>query len=217
MKNLVIENSTALRGERFATAESVRANYSKGEERFESRLPSGVAVPNTTEEVSEMLKSCKNYKVPIVPFGAGTSLEGQVVGIKDGISMSVENLNKMIEGNKDEVDCRGQAYVTRIQLNNYVKDQGVLFPRDPGAEATIGGKCATSASGTMAVRYGTMRTNVLGFTVVLPNGDIIKTGGRTKKTSSGYNLTGLFIGSEGTLGIITEKQLKIETYPRKYN
>ena len=213
MNNLFIDKITALLGDRFSTAESVRANYSKGEDIFDSILPSGVAFPNTTEEVSEILKICNNYKVPIVPFGAGTSLEGQVVGIKDGISISLENLNKIIEVNKDDFDCRVQAYVTRIQLNNYLKDQGVFFPIDPGADATIGGMCATSASGTMAVRYGTMRTNVLGFTVVLPNGDIIKTGGRSKKTSSGYNLTGLFIGSEGTLGIITEIQLKLNPIP----
>jgi len=148
-----------------------------------------------------------------VPFGAGTSLEGQVVGNTQGISISMENFNDILEVNKDDFDCRVQAAVTRIQLNQYLKDQGVFFPIDPGADATIGGMCSTSASGTMAVRYGTMRTNVLGFTIVLPNGEIITTGSRSKKTSAGYNLTGLFIGSEGTLGIITEVQLRLSPIP----
>ena len=202
-----------LLGNRFSTSESVRANYSKGEDIFDPVLPLGVAFPNTSQEVSQILKICNNFQIPVVPFGAGTSLEGQVVGIKEGISISLENLNKILEVNKDDFDCRVQSYVTRIKLNDYLKDQGVFFPIDPGADATIGGMCATSASGTMAVRYGTMRTNVLGFTIVLPNGDIIKTGGRAKKTSSGYNLTGLFIGSEGTLGVITEIQLKLNPIP----
>ena len=208
MDKVFVGELNNLLGTRFSTSESVRSNYSKGEDIFDPILPLGVAFPNTTEEVSAILKICNNFMVPVVPFGAGTSLEGQVVGIEEGISISLENLNKMIEVNKNDFDCRVQASVTRIQLNNYLKDQGVFFPIDPGADASIGGMCATSASGTMAVRYGTMRTNVLGFTIVLPTGEIIKTGGRSKKTSSGYNLTGLFIGSEGTLGIITEIQLR---------
>ena len=208
-----VDELNKLLGDRFSDSESVRSNYSKGEDIFDPILPLGVAFPNTTEEISEILKICNNFKIPVVPFGAGTSLEGQVVGIKEGISISLENLNKIIEVNKDDFDCRVQASVTRIQLNNYLKDQGVFFPIDPGADASIGGMCATSASGTMAVRYGTMKTNVLGFTIVLPTGEIIKTGGRSKKTSSGYNLTGLFIGSEGTLGIITEIQLRLNPIP----
>ncbi|MBT3795034.1 FAD-binding protein [bacterium] len=213
MDKVFVGELNNLLGTRFSTSESVRSNYSKGEDIFDPILPLGVAFPNTTEEVSAILKICNNFMVPVVPFGAGTSLEGQVVGIEEGISISLENLNKMIEVNKDDFDCRVQASVTRIQLNNYLKDQGVFFPIDPGADASIGGMCATSASGTMAVRYGTMRTNVLGFTIVLPTGEIIKTGGRSKKTSSGYNLTGLFIGSEGTLGIITEIQLRLSPIP----
>ncbi|NSW88538.1 FAD-binding protein [bacterium] len=213
MKESFLDEIYKLLDDRFSVSESVRSNYSKGEDIFDPILPLGVAFPNTTQEVSSILKICNKFGVPIVPFGAGTSLEGQVVGIKDGITISLENFNKIIEVNKDDFDCRVEASVTRIQLNNYLKDQGVFFPIDPGADASIGGMCATSASGTMAVRYGTMRTNVLGFTVVLPNGEIIKTGGRSKKTSSGYNLTGLFIGSEGTLGIITEVQLRLNPIP----
>ncbi|MFL2630974.1 MAG: FAD-binding oxidoreductase [Thermodesulfobacteriota bacterium] len=199
--------------DRFSLSESVRSNYAKGEDIFDPILSFGVAFPNSTEEVAEIIKLCNKHSIPIVPFGAGTSLEGQVVGNAEGISLSLENLNKILEVNKDDFDCRVEAAVTRIQLNNNLKDQGVFFPIDPGADASIGGMCSTSASGTMAVRYGTMRTNVLGFTIVLPDGQIIKTGGRAKKTSAGYNLTGLFIGSEGTLGVITEIQLKLNPIP----
>ena len=199
--------------DRFSLSESVRSNYAKGEDIFDPILSFGVAFPNSTEEVAEIIKLCNKHSIPIVPFGAGTSLEGQVVGNAEGISLSLENLNKILEANKDDFDCRVEAAVTRIQLNNNLKDQGVFFPIDPGADASIGGMCSTSASGTMAVRYGTMRTNVLGFTIVLPDGQIIKTGGRAKKTSAGYNLTGLFIGSEGTLGVITEIQLKLNPIP----
>ncbi len=213
MNKEFIERLSSLLDDRFSLSESVRSNYAKGEDIFDPILPFGVAFPNSTEEVSKILKLCNQFEIPVVPFGAGTSLEGQVVGNTKGISISMENFNNMLEVNKDDFDCRVQAAVTRIQLNQYLKDQGVFFPIDPGADATIGGMCSTSASGTMAVRYGTMRTNVLGFTIVLPNGDIITTGGRSKKTSAGYNLTGLFIGSEGTLGIITEIQLRLSPIP----
>ena len=213
MNKEFIEKLSSLLDDRFSLSESVRSNYAKGEDIFDPILPFGVAFPNSTEEVSKILKLCNQFEIPVVPFGAGTSLEGQVVGNTKGISISMEKFNNMLEVNKDDFDCRVQAAVTRIQLNQYLKDQGVFFPIDPGADATIGGMCSTSASGTMAVRYGTMRTNVLGFTIVLPNGDIITTGGRSKKTSAGYNLTGLFIGSEGTLGIITEIQLRLSPIP----
>ena len=208
-----ITQMSSLLNDRFSVSESVRSNYSKGEDIFDPVLPFGVAFPNSTEEVSNILKLCNKFKIPVVPFAAGTSLEGQVVGNENGISISMENFYKILEVNNDDFDCRVEAAVTRIQLNNYLKDKGVFFPIDPGADATIGGMCATSASGTMAVRYGTMKTSVLGFTIVLPSGEIIRTGGRSKKTSSGYNLNGLFIGSEGTLGIITEIQLRLNPVP----
>ena len=148
-----------------------------------------------------------------MPFGTGTSLEGNVVGNLDGITISLEKMNKILSVNVGDFDCRVQANVTREQLNEYLREDGVFFPIDPGANAAIGGMAATSASGTMAVKYGTMKTVITGLTVVLPNGDIINTGGRTKKTSAGYNLTNLFIGSEGTLGIITEIQLRLSPIP----
>ena len=200
-------------GKRISVAEVVRSNYSKGEDVFDPILPSAVLFPDSTEEVSSILKICNKYKIPVVPFGAGTSLEGQVVGIENGISISMENMNQILSVNPNDFDCKVQAYVTRLKLNEYLKDQGVFFPIDPGADATIGGMCSTSASGTMAVKYGTMKTSVIGLKVVLPNGEIVSTGSRAKKTSAGYNLTNLFIGSEGTLGIITEIDLRLHPIP----
>jgi len=149
----------------------------------------------------------------VVPYGTGTSLEGNVVGNKEGITISLEKMNKILSVNAEDFDCRVQACVTKEQLNEYLREDGVFFPIDPGANAALGGMASTSASGTMAVKYGTMKTVISGLTVVLPNGDIINTGGRTKKTSAGYNLTNLFIGSEGTLGIITEVHLRLSPIP----
>ena len=199
--------------ERYSTSVSTRTNYSRGEDTYDPVLSKAVIFPETNEEVSTILKLCNERKVPIVPFGTGTSLEGNVVGNLDGITISLEKMNKILSVNVGDFDCRVQANVTREQLNEYLREDGVFFPIDPGANAAIGGMAATSASGTMAVKYGTMKTVITGLTVVLPNGDIINTGGRTKKTSAGYNLTNLFIGSEGTLGIITEIQLRLSPIP----
>jgi D-lactate dehydrogenase (cytochrome) len=215
MNEEFVSQIKSLLGERFSTVKVVRENYSKGEDVFDPILPLGVVFPKTTEEVSKILKLCNSFSIPVVPFGAGTSLEGQVVGNDKGITISLENLNQILEVNSADFDCTVQAAVTRIKLNDYLKDQGVFFPIDPGADATIGGMCSTSASGTMAVKYGTMRTCTMGLKVVLPNGEIISTGGRAKKTSAGYNLTNLFIGSEGTLGVITEITLRLNPIPEE--
>ncbi len=198
---------------RFSTSESTRSNYARGEDTYDPVLSKAVVFPETNEEVSQLLKLCNEHKIPVVPFGTGTSLEGHVVGNQNGITISLEKMNKVLSVNAEDFDCRVQANVTRKQLNEYLREDGVFFPIDPGADAALGGMAATSASGTMAVKYGTMRTVISGLTVVLPNGDIIKTGARTKKTSAGYNLTNLFIGSEGTLGIITEVQLRLSPIP----
>jgi len=198
---------------RFSTSESTRANYARGEDTYDPVLSLGVVFPETNEEVSKILKLCNENKIPVVPFGTGTSLEGNVVGNEKGITICLEKMNKILSVNIEDFDCRVQACVTREQLNDYLREDGVFFPIDPGANAALGGMAATSASGTMAVKYGTMRTVISGLTVVLPNGDIINTGSRTKKTSAGYNLTNLFIGSEGTLGIITEVQLRLSPVP----
>ena len=198
---------------RFSLSESTRANYARGEDSYEPVLSQAVAFPETNEEVSKILKLCNEHKVPVVPFGTGTSLEGHVVGNENGITISLEKMNKVLSVNGNDFDCRVQANVTRKQLNEYLREDGIFFPIDPGADAALGGMAATSASGTMAVKYGTMRTVVSGLTVVLANGDIVKTGTRAKKSSAGYNLTNLFIGSEGTLGIITEVHLRLSPIP----
>ena len=200
-------------GDRFSESESVRTNYSRGEDIFNPVLPQAVVFPNNNEEISKIIKLCNDNNVPITPFGTGTSLEGHALGNKDGITISLENMNKILKINEEDFDCRVQAYVTRKQLNEELKDKGLFFPIDPGADASLGGMASTSASGTMAVRYGTMKTVVSGLTVILPNGEIIDTGVRTKKTSAGYNLTNLFIGSEGTLGIISEVHLRLSPIP----
>ena len=198
---------------RFSTSESTRANYARGEDTYDPVLSKAVVFPETNEEVSKVLRLCNEHKIPVVPFGTGTSLEGNVVGNEKGITICLEKMNKILSVNVEDFDCRVQACVTKEQLNDYLREDGVFFPIDPGANAAIGGMASTSASGTMAVKYGTMKTVISGLTVVLPNGDIVNTGSRTKKTSAGYNLTNLFIGSEGTLGIITEVQLRLSPIP----
>ena len=214
MKNTVLQNELVnLMGDKCSLSESTRSNYARGEDVFDPILPDAVLFPKTNKEISEIVKICNNHKTPIVPFGTGTSLEGSAVGIKNGITISLENMNKIISTNVQDFDCRVEAFVTREQLNEFLKDKGVFFPIDPGANASLGGMASTSASGTMAVKYGTMKSVVSGLTVVTASGEIIKTGTRVKKSSAGYNLTNLFVGSEGTLGIISEVHLRLSPIP----
>ena len=214
MKNTILQKKLeAILGERISISESTRGNYSKGEDIFDPILSQAVVFPNTNDEISQIVKICNEFSTPIIPFGTGTSLEGQALGNNSGITLSLEKMNKILSINVEDFDCRVQAYVTRKQLNEELKDKGLFFPIDPGANASLGGMAATSASGTMAVKYGTMRTSVTGLTVIMANGDIINSGTRTKKTSAGYNLTNLFVGSEGTLGIITEVHLRLSPIP----
>ncbi len=213
MNNEVQSELKKILNTRFSQSESTRLTYSRGEDTYDPILSKAVVFPETNEEVSKILKICNENKIPVVPFGTGTSLEGNVLGNDQGITISLEKMNKILNVNVEDFDCKVQACVTREQLNEHLREDGVFFPIDPGANAAIGGMAATSASGTMAVKYGTMKTVISGLTVVLPNGEIIKTGSRTKKTSAGYNLTNLFIGSEGTLGIITEVQLRLSPIP----
>ena len=214
MKNSVLQKKLMdLLQDRFTTSDSVLVNFAKGEDAYDPVKSEAVVFPNSNEELSEVLKLCNEHKTPVVPYGTGTSLEGHAVGNPDGITISLEKFDKILSVNAEDFDCRVQANVTREQLNEYLKDKGVFFPIDPGANAALGGMASCSASGTMAVKYGTMRTVVMGLTVILANGDIIKTGTRAKKTSAGYNLTNLFVGSEGTLGIITEVHLKLSPIP----
>ena len=213
MNDVLKQKLTEILKDRISFSEGTRANYARGEDTYEPVLSKAVVFPETNEEVSKILKMCNVHKVPVVPFGTGTSLEGHAVGNANGITISLEKMNKVLSVNVSDFDCRVQANVTRKQLNEYLREDGVFFPIDPGADAALGGMAACSASGTMAVKYGTMRTVVTGLTVVLASGEIIKTGGRAKKSSAGYNLTNLFIGSEGTLGIITEVQLRLSPIP----
>jgi len=209
----VIADTRSFLGDRISTNAALREQHSHGEDARPPKLPDAVAFVQTTDEAARLIKLCHIHGVPIVPFGAGISLEGHVTPVAGGISLDLSRMTNVIEVNASDMDCRVEAGVTRQQLNTYLRDQGLFFPVDPGSECTIGGMCATRASGTCTVRYGTIRDNVLGLTVVLADGTVIKTGGRVRKSSTGYDLTRLFIGSEGTLGVITEVQLRLYGIP----
>ena len=200
-------------GERVATGEAVRSAHAQGEGVSAPFLPDAVLFPRSTEEVAEAVRLCAAARVPIVPFGVGTSLEGQVQAVRGGVTFDLSGLDRIVAVNAADLDCRVEAGVTREALNAHLRDQGLFFPLDPGANATLGGMGATRASGTNAVRYGTMREVTLGLTVVTPRGEIVRTGGRARKSSAGYDLTRLYVGSEGTLGIITELQLRLFGVP----
>ena len=200
-------------GARATDAAAVREHHSHGESYHAPALPDVVCFPASTDEVSAIAAISARYGVPIVPFGAGTSLEGHVNAIHGGITIDLREMKQIVRVSVDDLDATVEAGVTRLQLTKALRNTGLSFPVDPGADATIGGMAATRASGTTAVRYGTMRENVLGLTVVLADGTVIKTGTRARKSSAGYDLTRLFVGSEGTLGIITEITLRLHPRP----
>ncbi len=199
-------------GERLSTSAAVREQHGRDVTHFEAH-PDAVVFALSTEEVAKAVRICAAEGVPMVAFGTGTSLEGHFAAIHGGISIDVSQMNEVLEVNAADLDCLVQAGVTRKQLNDYVRHDGLMFPIDPGADASLGGMAATGASGTNAVRYGTMRENVLGLTLVLADGRVVKTGGRARKSSAGYDLTRLMVGSEGTLGIITEVRLRLYGIP----
>ena len=200
-------------GDRLSTSDAVREQHGRGEDYFPMAPPDAVAFALTTEEVSAAHRICAEFGLPVIPFGTGTSLEGHVSAVQGGLSIDLSRMNEVLEVNGEDSDCRVQAGVTRKQLNEYLRDTGLFFPIDPGADASLGGMAATGASGTNAVRYGTMSENILGLTVVMSDGEIVETGGRARKSSAGYDLTRLFIGSEGTLCTITEVRLKLYGIP----
>jgi len=200
-------------GERITTAMAVREHYGVDTSWHPPHPPDAVAYAHSTEEVSRIVRICAETDTPMIAYGAGSSVEGHVGALTGGITIDVSEMNRIIEVHAEDMDVTVQPGVTRKQVNTWLRDTGLFFPIDPGADASIGGMAATRASGTNAVRYGTMRENVLGLTVVLPNGEVIRTGGRARKSSAGYDLTRLFVGSAGTLGIFTEVTVRLHGIP----
>jgi D-lactate dehydrogenase (cytochrome) len=209
----VIQELRALLGDRVSVSDSVREHHSHGESWHAPGVPDAVVFPVTTPEVAEVVRICARHGRPIVPFGMGSSLEGHVNAIHGGVSIDLTRMTQVLRLSPEDLDITVEAGLTRLKLDGHLKNTGLMFPIDPGADATLGGMAATRASGTTAVRYGTMRENVLGLTVVLPDGRVITTGGRARKSSSGLDLTRVFVGSEGTLGVITELTLRLYGRP----
>ncbi len=202
-------------GERLAEGEAIRRQHGNQLSEVPNQPPDAVLFPETTAEVSAAVRVCAEYRIPIIPFGVGSSFEGYVNAPFGGLSIDTSHMKRIVALNAGDLDCTVEAGVTRTELNNHLRATGLFFPIDPGADASLGGMVATRASGTNAVRYGTMRDNVLALTVVLPDGSVSRTGTRARKSSAGYDLTRLIVGSEGTLAVITEITLKLSGIPEE--
>lgn len=209
----VIAQLIPLLGDRISQSQAVRQHHGEDLTHYDLTLPDAVAFPESTEEVSQIVKLCHSHDIPVIPYGAGTALEGHFLAVRGGITLDFSRMNNVIAVRQQDMDCTVEAGVTREQLNHEIRDTGLFFPIDPGANATLGGMTATRASGTNAVRYGTMRENVVALKVVMADGAIITTSGRARKSSAGYDMTRLLVGSEGTLGVITEVTLKLYGIP----
>jgi len=211
--NAVIAALAAQFGNRLVTSQAVREQHANTTTWIENEAPDAVVFPQTTADVQAIVRICAAHRVPVIPFGTGTSLEGHINAPFGGVSVDFRDMNKVLAVNAQDLDCVVEPGITRKQLNEHLRDQGLFFPLDPGADASLGGMAATRCSGTNAVRYGTMKDNVLGLKVVLANGELMTTARRAKKSSAGYDLTRLIVGSEGTLGVITELTLKLTGIP----
>jgi D-lactate dehydrogenase (cytochrome) len=208
-----VRELTAKFGNRVVTSMAVREQHGNTVTWIVNQPPDAVVFPQSTEEIQDIVRICAAHRVPMIPFGTGTSLEGHVNAPFGGVSIDVRDMNKVLKVHAEDLDCVVQPGITRKALNEYLRDQGVFFPIDPGADASLGGMAATRCSGTNAVRYGTMKDNVLSLKVVTATGELMTTARRAKKSSAGYDLTRLFVGSEGTLGVITELTLKLAGIP----
>ena len=208
-----IAELAATLGNRLVTSSGVREQHSNRKSWIAGEPPDAVIFPQSTEDVQRIVQICSGYRVPIIPYGAGTSFEGHVNAPFGGVSIDLRDMNGILAVHSDDLDCVIEPGVTRTQLNDHLRDRGLFFPVDPAATATLGGMAATRASGTNTVRYGTMKENVIALKAVLANGEVIQTSRRAKKSAAGYDLTRLLIGSEGTLGIITELTLRLSVIP----